>query len=687
MKHTDNMDEAQKKEGRMRRHFSIRINMFFFATFVLFSVLIVRLAYLQFIEGPALNAKQIKQTRKDVTIPPIRGNIYDSGSKPIAWTTSTQSLFYQITPGQDVEQQIEIAHKLEEIFKNYGDKTADPLTVEEIFDLMDTGYNLDGTKRKSGAKLYNYQPRRIKSGLNRKEIAYIAEHQDELPGVETSEESTRVYDQDSVAVQLIGYLRPFKGVVTTKSTLYNNYREKQDDYLQDEFVGTDGLELMYEDVLRGKNGSKNYPVNSLNQIVGQVEITPPEKGKNLFLTINKDVQLATEKAITDHISFLQHANDSFFSRGKGAISGYAVAMEVDTGKVISMASMPDYDPMVYANAKIAEDVWTKIKYLQSNGTIRDQLPNILDDKERAKHPSSVVPLGSTIKPLSVLLGLNEGLFTPWEQYYDTGVYLYGKDNNAKIPNSDGVGNGSINAAKAIEKSSNTFMAAMVGARLYNKYNGGEKAISVWDTYMKEFGLGVSTESGLPGEYAGTLEYTNRKVSSVQNSLIQGSFGQQARYTVLQLAQYASMLANHGKRYKPQFVNEIKTYDGQVIQSFQPQLLNEEKFSNTYWNVLRDGMKSGVEGFEDFPYALARKTGTSQQEIGGRGKIDNAVFIGYAPADNPKLAVAVVVPDGGFGRYGAAPIARHIFDAYDQYIGLDAAGPKGPPANPPKPLLP
>jgi penicillin-binding protein 2 len=130
-----------------------------------------------------------------------------------------------------------------------------------------------------------------------------------------------------------------------------------------------------------------------------------------------------------------------------------------------------------------------------------------------------------------------------------------------------------------------------------------------------------------------------------------------------------MLANRGKRLKPQFVTKITDYEDHVVQEFtEPIVLDEVDYPEEYWDTIQNGMLSSVQGFDGFPYSFRRKTGTSQSDIAGK-LVDNAVFIAYAPAENPKLAVAVVVPEGGFGGLGAAPIARKIFDAYDKYVGL------------------
>jgi penicillin-binding protein 2 len=686
--HSAIIEDKQKQDWQKRRHFSIRINMFFFFTFLLFSILIVRLAQLQFVEGKAFSEEEKRLRNKDIIIAPIRGNIYDIKGAPIAYTISSQSIFYrlqQTSKKTEKTERIALAKQLEKIFANYGDKNITQPTASEIIKLMDVGIDINGNKTKEANSIsITFMPRRIKTNLTKSEIAYISEHRDELKGVEISEESTRLYDTDNsdktssdkasfIAPQLIGYMRPY-------NTALNNlgFYKNKEGYLNEEYVGYDGLELLYQNDLRGKPGIKSYPINAKDQIIGQVEITPPEKGHNLILTIDKSMQVAAQKAVSNHLEFLKKSPDKHYALGNQAVAGYAVAIEVDTGRVMAMVSVPDYDPNFWNSPIIKQSELDKIAYSYTNGAIRDRPANFIEYSQRSKHPSSLVPPGSTLKPLTILLGLNEKIITPFSQYQDTGIFRYGKDNNADVGNSDGHPYGLLTPATAIGFSSNTFMAAMVGAQLYKKY-GGSKVIDVWDNYMGKFGLGIKTGSNLPNESEGIKEYIDNKTMSNQTAIVQGSFGQSARYTTLQLAQYTMMLANHGKRYKPQFVDSITTYNGQLIKKMEPEILDQVDYPEKYWQVLEDGMsKVNYTGFEDVsnvaPYKVSRKTGTSEVSIAGK-LIDNAVFIAYAPADHPKLAVAIVVPEGGFGRYGASPIARGIFDAYDQSFGLNGV-PKG-----------
>lgn len=678
MKRSTHADDTQQNEIVKRRHFAYRINIFFFCVFLLFSVLIVRLAFVQFVEGKSLSAQESNLTARSVPIPPIRGNIYDRNGYPIAYSTSTQSLYFRMEPGRTREQNIELAEKVAEVFRKHGDPELPEMKVEDIFGAMDVGYDMEGNRKTMLS--YMYQPRRIKSGLTNKEIAFLMTHPEKFPGFEVVEESVRNYDDQTIASQLIGYLKPYSTARNQESGSYLDFyrnSERTVGYLDTEEVGFDGIEFMFQEELRGESGMKRYPVNSLDQIVGDVEITRPEKGNYLYLTIDKDVQLTAEQAITDHLAYMKSAEAArlrYPAMGAQARAGYAVAMEIDTGNVVAMASMPDYDPNVWSGG-ISTKLYNEIQPYYQNGTIKTVYPDYEDPAKLAEHPTSLLPLGSTIKPLTVLIGLNEGFVTPSTKYNDTGRFYYGRNDSASIGNSEGHVYGKIGPADAIRVSSNTFMGAMVGEPLYMKYQG-EEAVEKWDAYMKMFGLGTSTGSGLPRESLGIIEYDKKETrGSVQNALIQASFGQQGRYTTLQLAQYTAMMANRGKRLKPHFVEKITDYEGNVVRTFEPEVLNEAMFEDAHWDIVHEGMRqvtrNGVlsRWFGHLPFAIASKTGTSQQSVKGR-MAENAVFVAFAPADNPKLAVAVVVPDGGYGSWGAAPIAAKIFEAYYNNVGFD-----------------
>lgn len=626
-----------------------RLNLFFFAAFVIFSILIFRLAFVQFVEGPELTYMETSRNTKDIPLAPVRGPIYDAtGEVALAYSEPVQSLYvllYEDYRNDERRQEAEeLAHDLAAVFKQFNPGDKEQPDGEEIIKRLDLDYQ----------KTFGYVPRLVKSDLSTKEIAFFMEKKADYPGVMVLEENIRKYDPDGVAVQVVGYTREFKRAPDSIAK-YKAIREgasTQRDpglvYHEEEKVGFDGLELQYQEELRGRSGYQSIDIDARNLPDGTMLQTPPEKGYSLVSTINKEIQMAAQEAITDELRRLPKA-----------ITGYAVAMEVDTGNVVAMASMPDYDPNDW--------YYDKIKYVFRNGTTESFPPN----DAKPSRAESVVLLGSVIKPLSVLIGLKEGLFTAGETYHDQGYAVLGKDGR-QVKNSHSAYNGSITARRAIEKSSNAFMIDMVGKRLLRNY-GSEKGIDVWHKHMQEFGLGVSTGVDLPNEFLGRLEYNNDDESALTR-LAFASFGQQAKYTTMQLAQYTTMLANKGKRMEPHLVKEIRDADGNVVKEIKPKVLNEVDFAEAHWNEVHKGMVTKVSSFDGFPYDYARKTGTSEQGTGPNKK-ENGVFIAFAPRDNPKLAVAVVVPEGGFGSVSASPIARKIFDAYDEVYGLDGT-PKG-----------
>lgn len=665
------MDDPKKKEITKKRHFSFRINIFFFITFLLFSILIVRLAILQFVQAKDLKAAENTNTNQTTSIAPIRGNIYDSTKSPLAYTIPVQSLFFRIEPGQqNKDEVIALAQRLKvDVFDKYAKPNSVSPTPEEIVLAMDLGYDINKNKVKDPS--YYWVPRRIKADLSKGEMAYLLEHRDEFKWLEVTEESIRTYEMDddnktTIATHLVGYLKSFS--TQTAKDIYKDSPNSQE-YLNSENVGFDGIERMYQDELRGKNGSRKYPVNAAMKIIGRAEVTAPVKGNNLYLSINKDIQKATERILEDHIKYLRsptHANDLYMKTGMKASSGFAVAMEVDTGRVVTMANYPDYDANAWTGG-ISPNIYKEIGTYISNGSIMTAKSKYPDEKENAKHPSSIVFMGSTIKPLSVLIGLKEKLFPAYENYYDSGSFSFGKGGSSTITNSGKAAYGYIDAAGAIEHSSNTFMSEKVGIPFYSKY-GGEtpKVTTKWAEYLAKFGIGVKTGSGLPGEFAGSNDFIkNAQKDSYQSAMVYASWGQNEKTTTLQLAQYTATLASRGKRMKPLFVDEIRDFQGELVKKVEPEVIQDSssEFSKEDWNVIIHGMKSGAEGIDELPYNVARKTGTSTQAVSG-GSVENAVFIAFAPVENPKLAVAVVVPEGGFGRYGASPIAAKIFQAYD-----------------------
>ncbi|WP_037291225.1 peptidoglycan D,D-transpeptidase FtsI family protein [Saccharibacillus sacchari] len=659
------LSKEERDDHRKRKSFGVRMSLFFFVVFVVFAVIIIRTAALQFVEAPKIQAEAEERASQDIPMKPVRGTIFSADNVKLAYSEPTQTLYVTFEQnfiegeGKKNRPQLDaVLAEVLEVFKEKGDPTIENPTMEDFIgkELLDL----------NNVHSYGYSARPAKTGLSDGEVAYFKENKNKYEGIlsfEVVEETLRRYDSDTVAVQTVGYVKKFESVSNPDSgmEMYKKIAAGLKDqidkgliYSRTENVGYFGLEQQYQDQLRGKNGYRKIGVTAQNTATGVEEVVPPVKGNDIWSTINKTIQLKTEDAMTKQLAKLPKA-----------ISASAVAMEIDTGNVVTMASMPDFDANVYRTGSISNSNYDAVEYLYLNGAIRSKPVS-----DTGKNAESVVYLGSTIKPLSVLVGLEEGLFSTGTTYNDTGIAKYGRNDSDSIRNSGSHAYGILDPRRAIEKSSNTFMVEMIGERLFNR--DGAESLNIWDKHMKEFGLGVKTGVDLPGEWEGGIDYLSDKDGSSLSRMVYASFGQKGKYTAIQLAQYTAMLANRGERIQPHLVSKITDSKGETVEEFGRTVLNKVDFPDAYWDVIQQGMKTDVSGsFGDFAYKddFARKTGTSTQDLNGK-KVDNGVFIAYAPRENPKLAVAVMVPEGGFGSESAAPIARAIFDAYDEEYGLD-----------------
>lgn len=674
----------EKENSRTRQVFN-RLNLLLLLVFLVFAAIIFRLSYVQIIDGEEYEQKATAKSDKKVPIPALRGNIYDKNGNLIVHSRGSFTAVFQEKDYMDKDYYISLVTKLEKILSG--------TTKEDLLKKMDVGYEYkNGKVEKTARMTLKFLEKDLKYDLSQKEIAYLAEHRNELDGVSVVTKPIREYDKKQVAVQAIGYVRPFN-VADNQGIEY--YRKNKDIYLPNQMVGYEGIERSYEEDLRGENGYRMYQVAADQTILQQIKEVPPKRGSNLYLTIDQRVQLETRDFIKNFLPKLRATGRNAYY----AKNAYAVAMEVKTGKIVAMVSYPEYDPNIWTSGPDKE-TYEQNKYSFTNGTIRsaphDVRPKTGKDAEMEnyKHPASVVPAGSVVKPATVLMGLSEGI-APF-YWPDPGAYRYGGAGDV-VRNDNGHNYGMLTPQKAIQQSSNTYMAN-IGKLLSQKYK--KNSVSVYQKYYHAFGLGVKTGVDLPGESAGGEDFLvmNERYGPLA-AMVQASFGQQGRYTTMQLAQYAATLANKGTRMRPQLVDRITDNNGKVIKSFKSEVLSQLHEPDSYWRIVHEGMgmvtqqggtAAGV--FAGFPYRVAAKTGTSQQDIYVPDSLDfekgvnwhkykeinNGVFISFAPLENPKLAVAVVVPEGGYGGPSAGRIARAIYDAYDKYVGL---GPTDKPYDP------
>ncbi|WP_169713568.1 peptidoglycan D,D-transpeptidase FtsI family protein [Paludifilum halophilum] len=636
-----------------------RLHVLWLIVFLLFVTLILRLSWVQLGGGEKYQKQAAENNFKQIPVVAPRGNIYDHSGEKLVGNESLFTAIYLETDESEKEK-LATAKRLSKALK---------MPLDEVLEKMDVGLNADGDA--VPRKQPPYYPKKIKDRLSEKEVVRISEHPKQFKGVNITLEPLRDYRDDTFAVQTIGYVRPFAGA---KASL-NKYKKAQDQpeeggYLDWEQVGMDGIEYSYQDELRGQNGYRVVRVNSSGKLVDVIKEIHPKPGNDLYTTLDEKMQLETEAFIKKHLSYLRTQAPGRH-RAPYARNAYAVAMEVKTGNIRTMVSYPDYDPNIWNGPVSAED-YKDLTPVIRNGTIReapyDARHTANPEKEYPRHPFSVLPPGSTFKPMTALMALDQGLIGPYTTFRDPGTYYYAPG-TPPINNSGNHNYGTLDVRKALMKSANTFFA-WTGSQWYRKE--GKKSIKQFQDYTHQFGLGVKTGVPLKGEQDGTEGYVSISERSGIGAMVLGSFGQAQRYTAMQLAQYTATLANEGKRMRPQLVEKVVDKDGDTVDRVEPEVLNRSEIDPKFFDTVQKGMVQVTQPggtashlFKDFPFKVAAKTGTSEQDIPGRGRVENSVFICYAPADDPEVAIAAIVPEGGYGGKAAGPIAEKMLELYYQ----------------------
>lgn len=493
----------------------------------------------------------------------------------------------------------------------------------------------------------SYAPLVISRDISKESVSEIEERNVDFPGISTGVVPVRRYVDASAAAHIVGYVR---GLSPEE---LEEYQAKG--YEMDDVIGKAGIEKVMESELRGKDGLRRTEVDSRGRFSGEIETIPDIPGNNISLTVDHKLQKVATESLERNIKKIRETPDS--ANYGDAQSGAAVVIDVNTGEILAMVSYPTYDPELFL-ADVSDPEVSKAIYdinTDKNSTLMN------------KAAMGIYAPGSTFKMLTAIAALEEGVITPEETVYDQGVFnYYNLGARCWIWSSSRGSHGHVNISKGIRVSCNYFFYEM-GRRLGidNIYKWGEL-----------FGLGRKTGIELP-ESEGILagpEY--RKKTGRQwypGDTIHAAIGQgDNAFTPLQLAQYVAAIANGGKRYKPFIVKRIEKNDGTIVREGTPQLVEDTEIKPETLKAVFEGMLgvtteiggTATGAFWDFPIKVAGKTGTAQSPV--KNASDNALFVGFAPYDNPEIAVAVVVHNGVHGS-NIAPIARDIFA---EYFGLN-----------------
>lgn len=434
-----------------------------------------------------------------------------------------------------------------------------------------------------------------------------------LSGVSVEVVPFREYTDTSLAVNLIGSVGPIF------AEDWEEYKAKG--YSYSDKVGKSGIEKWGEEYLRGTDGEITYRIDTEGNIISSEVTKEPVAGKTIMLTLDKKIQRSAQDSIERTVEELK-------GKGGTATAGAAVAVHIDSGKVICAANYPTYD-----SATIGE------KY---DSLVKDPSKPLTD-----RAFQGVYPIGSTIKPIVAVAALENGVYHQGETIKCVHKYTLFKDYQ---PSCMGT-HGSISLNYALAKSCNYFFFEL-GRRL-----GGTKLTD----YYKQFGLGVATGVEVNDAKGILLE----PKSDGGGDTLQIAIGQLNAFTPLQLANYAATLANGGTHYKASLIDKIVSYDiSTVYDEIEPEVKNTVSISDSTIAAVKEGMLSVTEdgtgraALGDYPIKVGGKTGTAQVT----GKADHSVFIAFAPFDNPEIAISVVLEHGSSG-YSAGSIVRDILDAY------------------------
>ncbi|MGQ9609636.1 MAG: penicillin-binding protein 2, partial [bacterium] len=444
------------------------------------------------------------------------------------------------------------------------------------------------------------EPIVVKENIDKDTVAYLAENNEHIPEFIIRVRSARRYE--SIAPHVIGYIGPVSEEDVKKG------------YAITDVKGKTGIEAGYEDYLKGNLGWKMVEVNTFGHIVHELPVPDDiEPGKNLYLTLDIELQKRAEQIM----------------EGK---TGSIVALDPRDGGILAMVSAPSFNPYVFINGNMIKE---------RNQIMKDPKNPLLNRAIMGKYPP-----GSTFKIITATAALTEGCIDENTRYFCSGGMLIG--NRWFKCNKPG-GHGSVSIYEALPKSCNVFF--------YNTAVRGGLTVPLLHKYARMYGLGEKTGVDLPGEAEGYIpEKSTYPADRVNMSIGQGAI----LVTPLQMANVMSVIANHGFSYKPHVVNRMK------LLHEKPEILVDlrdrvsintiEIIRNSLRNVAKHGLnkEAKLKGID-----TCGKTGTAQNPHGD----EHSWFIGFAPFDNPKIVVAVLVENAGRGSEVAAPIAGQIFEQY------------------------
>ena len=675
-----NQDERKAVVNRMRLLIAVAA--------VLISLYVLRLIFLQLVNGDSFKSRATNTTDYNFTVTAARGDIVDSeGRRIAASTTSYNVVLSKLLMGdEDLDGMLQ---RIVELLQASGESWNDSLligepdaaghyeftaaadstgdqkalanmkeglglqqyaTADDVMEKLVEDYKLEGWslhwQRVLAGIHYEMQLQAFSNvnnfvmaeNVSDVTVATIKEHGLSLPGVEIVETSTRSYEQGTTLPHVLGRV----GKITaekwkiTDENGQTTYPLRDKGYNMNDVIGISGLESAYEDELRGKDGVETITRNSDGVIVSTALTTVPEPGHTVQLTVNSDFQKAVDQALAQNVDRI---SQTYGTDGARANAGAVVVLDIKDGSVLASANYPSFDQNLYATQYSA--------YSADEG-----MPLFNRALQGLYTP------GSTYKPSVAIAALDSGVINRNSTVYCNGVYNYFQDYHPKCTRHGHSGN--IDVITAIKWSCNIFF-----------YDVGRRVTSdVYDAYAYKLGLGQRTGVEV-SEALGRL--TTKHDSNYTASLeVQAAIGQgNTVVTPVQLATYAATIANRGTRYRTHFVKAIlDTNTGAVLSTTQPEVMDVIEDRGDTFDLVQQGMigvAQTIPALASYPYTIACKTGSPQRSESyyagsTRKHYTNATMIAYGPVEDPQIAIGIVVEYGGAGARTGQLVAD-IFNAY------------------------
>ena len=626
------MTEIKDTERELQL-FRLRLSVAGLVVFICFGLLMLRFLWLQAVRHSEYAERAESNRISVVPAVPNRGLIVDRNGVVLARNYSAYTL--EITPAK-IDRQLDIV-------------------IDELAQLVDIQPKDRKRFRRLMEESKTFESLPIRTRLTDEEVARFAAQRYRFPGVDIQARLFRQYPLGSTASHMIGYI----GRVNKKEAERLEASEDAANYRGTEYIGKEGIEKSYEKHLHGITGYDEIEVSAGGRANRTLSRTAPTPGNNLILSVDIELQKIVEKAFGDR---------------RGAL----VAIEPETGDILAYVSMPTYDPNLFVEGIDAKS-W-------------EELNTSLDKPLLNRALIGSYPPGSTFKPYMALAALELGKRTPEFGIFDPGYFMFG--NNRFRDDKEG-GHGRVDMYKSIVQSCNTYYYVLAN----------DLGIDAIHDFMKPFGFGQLTGVDLENERRGVLPSQEWKRKNYKRPELQKWYAGETisvgigqgynSFTPIQLAHAAANLSNNGVVMKPHLVKMIENGTTKARKLTVPKESYRIPLKQENIDVIKQAMigvtKEGTSArsFANAPYSSGGKTGTAQAAAMSKSvkydasKIaerlrDHSLYIAFAPADKPKIALAIIVENAGFGAAAAAPIARLAIDYY-----LTGKRPDEPPPAKPK----